>query len=62
MSRKCFLSGKGPMVGNNVSHANNKTKKRLLPNLLRVKIKLEDGTSVRIKVAASTLRTMKKHS
>ncbi len=62
MSRKCFLSGKGPMVGNNVSHANNKTKKRLLPNLRRVKIKLEDGTSVRIKVAASTLRTMKKHS
>ncbi len=62
MSRKCFLSGKGPMVGNNVSHANNKTKKRLLPNLRRVKIKLEDGTSVRIRVAASTLRTMKKHS
>lgn len=62
MSRRCFLTGKGPMVGNNVSHANNKTKKRSLPNLRRVKIKLEDGTSVRIKVAASTLRTMKKHS
>ena len=33
MSRKCILSGKGPMSGNNVSHANNKTKRRFLPNL-----------------------------
>lgn len=50
------------MVGNNVSHANNKTKRRLLPNLRRIKIKLEDGTSVRVRVAASTLRTMRKKS
>lgn len=62
MSKKCFLTGKGPMVGNNVSHANNKTKKRSLPNLRNVRIKLEDGTTMRIKVAASTLRTMKKRS
>ena len=62
MSRKCYLSGKGPLSGYNVSHANNKTKKRSLPNLRRVKIRLEDGTSVRIRVAASTLRTMKKRS
>ncbi|PAF44304.1 50S ribosomal protein L28 [Helicobacter sp. 11S02596-1] len=62
MARKCFITGKGPMVGNNVSHANNKNKKRSLPNLRSVKIKLDDGTSVRIKVAASTLRTMKKKS
>jgi ribosomal protein L28 len=33
MSRKCEISGKGPLVGNNVSHANNKTKRRQLPNL-----------------------------
>lgn len=33
MSRVCELTGKGPMVGNNVSHANNKTKRRFLPNL-----------------------------
>ncbi|MCX2717186.1 50S ribosomal protein L28 [Helicobacter sp. MIT 21-1697] len=62
MARKCFFTGKGPMVGNNVSHANNKTKKRSLPNLRNVRLKLEDGTSVRVKVAASTLRTIKKYS
>lgn len=62
MAKRCFLTGKGPMVGNNVSHANNKTKRRLLPNLRSVRVRLEDGTRVKIKVAASTLRTMKKRS
>ncbi|CAM2913780.1 50S ribosomal protein L28 [Helicobacter valdiviensis] len=62
MARRCILSGKGPMVGNNVSHANNKTKKRSLPNLRTLRVKLEDGTSRKIRIAASTLRTMKKHS
>ncbi|RDU68677.1 50S ribosomal protein L28 [Helicobacter cholecystus] len=62
MARKCFLTGKGPMVGNNVSHANNKNKKRSLPNLRSVRVRLEDGSTVKIKVAASTLRTMKKRS
>ena len=60
MSRKCEITGKGPLVGNNVSHANNKTKRRQLPNLRSVKITLEDGTTKRVRVAASTLRTMKK--
>ena len=36
MSRVCELTGKGPMSGNNVSHANNKTKRRFLPNLTDV--------------------------
>lgn len=62
MARKCFFTGKGPMVGNNVSHANNKTKRRSLPNLRTIRVKLDDGTSVRVKVAASTLRTMRKKS
>ncbi|MCH5323183.1 MAG: 50S ribosomal protein L28 [Helicobacter sp.] len=62
MARKCFFTGKGPMVGNNVSHANNKTKRRSLPNLRTLRIKLEDGTTAKVKVAASTLRTMKKRS
>lgn len=62
MARRCMLSGKGVMVGNNVSHANNKTKRRLLPNLRRIRIKLEDGTTMRIRVAASTLRTLRKNS
>ena len=60
MARRCQVTGKGPLVGNNVSHANNKTKRRQLPNLRSVKIALEDGTTKKIKVAASTLRTMKK--
>ena len=38
MSRRCELTGKGPMSGNNVSHANNKTKRRFLPNLHSKKI------------------------
>ena len=62
MSKRCAITGKGPMVGNNVSHANNKTKSRFLPNLRAIRVTLEDGTTRRIKVAASTLRTMKKQS
>lgn len=62
MSRKCAITGKGPMSGNNVSHANNKTKRRFLPNLRVVRVKLEDGSTKKIKVAASTLRTMKKNA
>ena len=62
MSRMCQISGKRVLVGNNVSHANNKTKKRFLPNLRTVRIKLEDGTSKKIKIAASTLRTIRKKS
>ncbi len=60
MARRCQVTGKGPLVGYNVSHAHNKTKKRQLPNLRVVRITLEDGTRKKIKVAASTLRTMKK--
>ena len=62
MSRVCQISGKSPLVGNNVSHANNKTKRRFLPNLRTVRITLEDGTSKRVKIAASTLRTIRKKS
>ena len=60
MARRCDITGKGPLTGNNVSHAHNKTKRRQLPNLRSVKITLEDGTTKRVKIAASTLRTMKK--
>lgn len=62
MARRCMYSGKSPMVGNNVSHANNKNKRRLLPNLRTMRVVLEDGTRVRVRVAASALRTLKKHS
>jgi large subunit ribosomal protein L28 len=60
MARKCAISGKGPMTGNNVSHAHNKTKRRFLPNLRSVKITLKDGTVKRVKVSAKALRTLKK--
>ena len=62
MARRCAITGKGAMVGNNVSHANNKTKKKFQVNLRSIRIQLQDGTTKRIKVAASTLRTMKKLS
>lgn len=59
MSRKCELTGKKVMVGNNVSHANNKTKRRFLPNLVNVTL-LSDvlQEKLRFKIAASTLRTI----
>lgn len=62
MAKRCAITGKGAMVGNNVSHANNKTKKKFQVNLRSIRVQLEDGTTKRIKVAASTLRTMKKLS
>ena len=62
MARRCMLSGKGPMSGNNVSHAKNRTKRRFLPNLRTVRITLEDGTTSKIKISAKELRTLKKNS
>ncbi|MFA6761179.1 MAG: 50S ribosomal protein L28 [Sulfuricurvum sp.] len=62
MAKRCAISGKGPMVGNNVSHANNKTKRRFLPNLRSIRITLDDGTTRKIKISASELRTLKKNS
>ncbi len=62
MAKKCALSGKGPMVGNNVSHAKNRTKRRFLPNLRTVRVTLEDGTTKKIRISAKELRTLKKHS
>jgi large subunit ribosomal protein L28 len=62
MSRRCAISGKGPMSGNNVSHAKNRTKKRFLPNLRTVRVTLDDGTTQKIRISAKELRTLKKHS
>ena len=59
MSRVCELSGKGPMSGNNVSHANNKTRRRFLPNLNDVSLMSESlGRSFKLRVSASALRTV----
>ncbi|MDR2904378.1 MAG: 50S ribosomal protein L28 [Helicobacteraceae bacterium] len=60
MSRKCSLTGKGQMVGNRVSHANNKKKRVFKVNLRVMRVRLEDGTRCKIRVAASTLRTLRK--
>ena len=52
MSKKCELTGKNPLKGHNVSHANNKTKRRFLPNLKKVKFKSEIlKKSLRLKVS-----------
>lgn len=59
MSRRCELTGKGPMVGNNVSHANNKTKRRFLPNLNDVTLMSDVlGRSFKLRISAAALRTV----
>ena len=59
MSRVCELSGKGPMVGNTISHANNKSRRRFLPNLNDVTL-ISDvlGQSFKLRGAAAALRTV----
>ena len=59
MSRRCELSGKGVLTGNNVSHANNKTRRRYLPNLNNVTLVSDAlGRSFKFRVSASALRTV----
>jgi len=59
MSRKCILSGKGPLVGNNVSHANNKSKRRQLPNLQNKRIFVTElNRFVRLKISTRALKTV----
>jgi large subunit ribosomal protein L28 len=59
MSRVCELTGKGPMSGNNISHANNKTRRRFLPNLNEITL-ISDvlGQSFQLRVSAAGLRTV----
>ena len=59
MSRVCELSGKGPMSGNNVSHAKNRTRRRFLPNLNDVTLMSEAlGRSFKFRISAAALRTV----
>jgi large subunit ribosomal protein L28 len=59
MSRRCELTGKGPMVGNNSSHANNKTKRRYLPNLNDVTLQSETlNRGVKLRISAHALRSV----
>lgn len=59
MSRRCELTGKGVMTGNNVSHAKNRSRRRFLPNLNNVSLASEVlGRTFKFKISASALRTV----
>ena len=62
MSRRCAITGKGVQVGNNVSHANNKTKRRFLPNLQLTSV-LSDalGLAVRLRLSTRAIRTIERN-
>ncbi|MBL3657071.1 MULTISPECIES: 50S ribosomal protein L28 [Fulvivirga] len=62
MSRVCQITGKRPQVGNNVSHANNKTKRRFNPNLQKKRFYIpEEDKWVTLKVSTSAIRTINKN-
>ena len=62
MSKVCDLTGKKPQVGNNVSHANNKTKRRFNPNLQKKRFYIpEEDKWITLKVSTSALRTINKN-
>ncbi len=59
MSRRCELTGVGPMVGHNVSHSNVKTKRRFLPSLAHTSLQSEAlGQAFRLKITNAALRTL----
>lgn len=59
MARRCELTGKTVLMGNNVSHAQNKTRRRFLPNLCQVSLLSDSlGRTVRLRVSANALRTV----
>ena len=61
MAKVCQVTGKGPMVGNNVSHANNKTKRRFLPNLQNRRFWVEsENRWVRLRLSNAGLRIIDK--
>lgn len=61
MSRRCELTGTGPLVGNNVSHAQNKTRRRFLPNLHPTSLMSESlGETHRLRITAHALRSVEK--
>jgi large subunit ribosomal protein L28 len=61
MARVCQVTGKGPMVGNHVSHANNKTKRRFMPNLQYRRFWVESERRwVRLRITNAALRTIDK--
>jgi large subunit ribosomal protein L28 len=62
MARVCQVTGKGPMSGNNISHANNKTKRRFLPNLQRRRFWVEtENRWISLRLTNAALRTIDKN-
>ena len=62
MAKRCQLTGKGVMSGNNVSHANNRTRRRFLPNSLSTSMQSEIlDRKVSLRVSTSAMRTVEKH-
>jgi len=62
MARVCDITGKRPRVGNNVSHANNKTKRKFYPNLQKKRFYIpEEDAWVTLKVSTSAIRTINKN-
>ena len=62
MARVCEVTGKKPMVGNNVSHANNRTKRRFLPNLQRRRFWVEsENRWISLRLTTNALRTIDKN-
>ena len=62
MARRCAISGKGVMTGNNRSHAENKSRRRFLPNLQIVSLMSEAlGRPVRLRLSTAAVRTVEKH-
>jgi large subunit ribosomal protein L28 len=62
MSRRCQITGKGVLTGNNVSHANNKTRRRFLPNLQETSL-LSDalGNAVRLRLSTRAIRSVERN-
>ena len=61
MSRRCDFTGKGVQTGNNVSHANNKTRRRYLPNLQKASLMSDAlGKAIQVRLTTSAIRTIEK--
>jgi len=62
MARRCGVSGKGVLVGNNVSHANNKTKRRFLPNLQQISMTSDAlNSQVHLRISTRAIKTIEKN-
>ena len=62
MAKRCQLTGKSVMYGNNVSHANNRTRRRFLPNLQNASMQSDIlNRKVKLRVSTSAMRTVEKH-